>query len=75
MIAELGRRYLLFVGTPRGKQIVLALIFGLAIVIELIASTLTASGNNSRGAAALSSLAAGFAFAGVYLVLMNRRPT
>jgi hypothetical protein len=75
MIADLGRRYLLFVGTARGKRIIVTLIFGLGAVMQLTSTMLVASGHNSRGVATLSSLAAGFLVAGVFFILMNRRAT
>jgi len=75
MIPDLGRRYFLFVGTPRGKRIVVSLIFGVGAVMQLTATMLVANGHNSRGVATLSSLAAGLLVAGVFFMLMNRRPT
>jgi hypothetical protein len=75
MIADAGRRYVLFVGTPRGRRIISAWIFGVGAVMQLTASLLVASGRNSRGVAVLSSLAAGLLIGGVFFILMNRRPT
>jgi hypothetical protein len=75
MIADVGRRYLLFVGTPRGKRIISTSIFGAGAVMQLTASILVATGHNSRGVVTLSSLAAGLLIAGVFFILMNRRPT
>jgi hypothetical protein len=75
MIADVGRRYFLFVGTARGKRIISTSIFGAGAVMQLTASLLVASGHNGRGVGVLSSLAAGMLIAGVFFVLLNRRPT
>ena len=75
MIADAGRRYVLFVGTLRGRQIISAWIFGVGAVMQLTASLLVNSGHNNRAVAVLSSLAAGLLIGGVFFILMNRRPT
>ena len=71
---DLGRRYFLFIGTPRGKQIIVALIIGVAAALDLTASMLVSSGHNSRAVGLLFSLASGFMIAGVIFIFMNRRP-
>jgi hypothetical protein len=73
MIPDLGRRYFLFVGTPRGKRIVVALLICIAVVMDWTATSLVSSGHNSRFVVALFSLAAGLLIACVFLLLMNRR--
>jgi hypothetical protein len=75
MIADVGRRFFLFAGTPRGKRINLTVTFGVGAVMQVTATILVATGHNNRGAATLSSLAAGLLIAGVFFILMNRRPT
>jgi hypothetical protein len=75
MIPDLGRRYFLFSGTPRGKRIIVLVIIGVAVVMDLTSMTLIASGHNSLGVVTLSSVSAGLMIAAVFLILTNRRPT
>ena len=73
MIPDLGRRYFLFAGTPRGKRILILLTIGVAVVLDFASMTLIATGHNSRGVVALLSLSAGLMIAAVFLILTNRR--
>jgi hypothetical protein len=72
---DLGRRYFLFVGTHRGKRIFVAVLIGVAALMDIAASTLSASGHKGPPVVTLFSLAAGFIGAAGILMLMNRRPT
>ncbi|GAC1658579.1 MAG: hypothetical protein NVS4B13_01810 [Candidatus Elarobacter sp.] len=70
---DLGRRYFLFVGTPKGKQTIAAVVIGLAAALDLTGSLLVGSGHSGRIVVVLFSLAAGVMIAGLIFILMNRR--
>jgi dipeptide/tripeptide permease len=70
---ELGRRYFLFVNTSRGKQTVAALFIMVAIVLDLVAASLSSSRVHARTVGTLYALALGILLAGLVFMVMNRK--
>jgi hypothetical protein len=70
---DLGRRYFLFSGTARGKQIIAGVIIGIAIVMDLIAATLSSSRVHAGLVGTLYALALGFLLAGLIWMFIARK--
>jgi hypothetical protein len=75
MMDDLGRRYFLFVGTARGKQISVGVLVGLAAVIDIAAVMLSWNGHRSPAVRTLDTLGAGLLAAAGISMFMNRRAT
>ncbi|HWT07118.1 MAG TPA: hypothetical protein VN224_15240 [Xanthomonadales bacterium] len=70
---DLGRRYFLFINTARGKQTVAALFIMVAIVLDLIAASLSSSRAHARTVGMLYALALGILLAGLVFMVLNRK--
>ncbi|MDP9105612.1 MAG: hypothetical protein M3N49_06735 [Candidatus Eremiobacteraeota bacterium] len=70
---ELGRRYFLFVQTARGKQMVTGAIIMAAIVLDLIAASLSTSRAHARTVGTLYAAALGLLLAGLVFMVLNRK--
>jgi zinc transporter ZupT len=70
---DLGRRYFLFSGTRRGKETIAGAAIAIAIVLDLIATTLIGSGHSSRAVGVLFSFAAGIMLVALILLVISRR--
>jgi hypothetical protein len=70
---DLGRRYFLFVQTARGKQTVAGAFIAVAIVLDLIAASLSSSRANAHAVGLLYALALGVLLAGLVFMVMNRK--
>jgi phosphate/sulfate permease len=72
-VNDLGRRYFLFAGSARGKQTITGAIIGIAIVLDLIAASLSSSRANSHTVATLYAAALGVLLAGLVYMILNRK--
>ena len=70
---ELGRRYVLFVGTARGKQIIAGAFIMVAIVLDLIAASLSSSRAHARTVGTLYAFALGILLVGLIFMILNRK--
>jgi hypothetical protein len=70
---DLGRRYFLFIQTARGKQIVTGAIIMAAIVLDLIAASLSTSRVHARTVGTLYAAALGLLLAGLVFMVLNRK--
>jgi len=70
---DLGRRYSLFVSTPRGKQRILFACVAAACVLDITASLLARSNAHSQTVGKLYGLAGGFLLAAIVFFLTTRR--
>ncbi len=70
---ELGRRYFLFAGTARGKQTIAAMFIIVAIVLDLIAASLSSSRANAHAVGVLYAAALGVLLVGLVFMVMNRK--
>jgi len=70
---DLGRRYFLFVGTPRGKQVVIGVLIALACVLDIVAGGLARTNAPSHTIRMLYALAGGMLMAGIIFLFTTRR--
>jgi|GEM_PF-2837838 len=70
---DLGRRYVLFVNTARGKQIIAGAFIMIAIVLDLIAASLSSSRVHAHTVGMLYALALGVLLAGLVFMVLNRK--
>jgi hypothetical protein len=70
---DLGRRYSLFASTARGKQIIAGGFIMVAIVLDLIAASLSSSRAHARTVGMLYALALGVLLAGLVFMILNRK--
>jgi multisubunit Na+/H+ antiporter MnhB subunit len=72
-MTEFTRRYFLFASSARGKQTIAGLIIGIAIVLDLIAASLSSSRAKSNTVATLYAAALGVLLAGLVYMIINRK--
>ncbi len=70
---DLGRRYFLFVQNARGKQIVAGALIMIAIVLDLVAASLSSSRVHAHTVGTLYALALGVLLAGLVFMILNRK--
>jgi uncharacterized membrane protein YccC len=72
---DLGRRYFLFAGTARGKQIIAGAFIMIAIALDLIAASLSSSLAHARTVGILYGCALGILLVGLVYMVTNRKRT
>jgi hypothetical protein len=70
---DLGRRYVLFASTPRGKQRILFSLVAIACVLDISASLMARSDVHSHTVGKLYGLAGGFLLAAIIFYFTTRR--
>jgi hypothetical protein len=70
---EFARRYFAFATTARGKQTVAGALIGIAILLDLIAASLSSSRAHSRTVGMLYASALGVLLAGLVFMILNRK--
>ena len=70
---ELARRYFQFIQNARGKQIVAGAIIMAAIVLDLVAASLSSSRAHARTVGTLYAAALGLLLAGLVFMVLNRK--
>jgi uncharacterized protein (DUF697 family) len=73
---DLGRRYFLFSGTARGKQIIAGAFIAVAVALDLIAAVLSSNGRvHARTVGTLYAFALGILLVGLIFMILNRKRT
>jgi ABC-type uncharacterized transport system permease subunit len=70
---DLGRRYFLFAETARGKRTIAGVFIMVAIVLDLIAASLSSSRVHARAVGTLYALALGILLVGLVFMVLNRK--
>ena len=70
---DFGRRYFLFSGTSRGKQVIAGGIIMVAIVLDLIAASLSTSRAHASTVGWLYGCALGLLLVGLIWMIANRK--
>ncbi|MDQ6941817.1 MAG: hypothetical protein M3169_04780 [Candidatus Eremiobacteraeota bacterium] len=70
---DLGRRYFLFIQDARGKQIAAGAFIMVAIVLDLIAASLSSSRAHARTVGTLYACALGILLVGLVFMVLNRK--